>query len=60
MVLLLAPHLIGAPHPDAFAGTVPPELASMYAARGLGVGLASWVLTGLFAGFFWQRENAEV
>lgn len=60
VILLLAPHLIGAPHPDAFAGSVPPELASIYAARALGVGLASWVLTGLFAGFFWQRENAEV
>ncbi|SLN59745.1 putative cobalt transporter subunit (CbtA) [Roseovarius litorisediminis] len=58
VVLLLAPHLIGAPQPEAFAGSVPPELASMFAARALGVGLASWALTGLLGGYFWQRENA--
>lgn len=58
IVLLLAPHLIGAPHPDTFAGTVPPEIAGLYAARALGVGLAAWTLLGLFAGHFWQRESA--
>ncbi|WP_417728823.1 CbtA family protein [Roseovarius sp.] len=56
-VLLLAPHLIGAPHPDEFSGPVPPELASLFATRALGIGFASWVLLGLFAGHFWQRES---
>lgn len=55
--LLLAPHLVGAPHPDSFAGTVPPELAGMFAGRALGVGLAAWVILGAFAGYFWQREG---
>ena len=59
VLLLLAPHVIGAPQPDVFAGTVPPELASLYAARALGVGLAAWVMLGCFAGHFWQREGAE-
>ena len=56
IVLLAAPHVIGAPHPDSFTGPVPPELGGLFAGRALGVGLAAWVLTGLFAGYFWQRE----
>ena len=59
VVLLLAPHAIGAPEPDSFAGTVPTELGALYAARALGLGLVAWVLLGAFAGYFWQREGAE-
>lgn len=58
-LLLAAPHLIGAPEPDSFSGTVPPEIAALFAARALGVGLAAWVLLGAFAGYFWQRETAH-
>ena len=32
--LILAPHVVGAPHPETFAGPVPPELAGMFAGRG--------------------------
>jgi len=56
--LILAPHVIGAPQPDAFAGPVPPELAAHYASRTLGVGLAVWAVMGALAGHFWQRESA--
>jgi len=59
IVLLAAPHLIGAPEPDSFSGTVPPEIAALFADRALGVGLAAWVLLGAFAGYFWQRETAH-
>jgi predicted cobalt transporter CbtA len=59
VVLLAAPHQIGAPEPDSFTGPVPPEIAALFAARALGVGLAAWVLLGAFAGFFWQREAAH-
>ena len=59
MILLVAPHLVGAPEPEVFTGPVPPELAAHYASRALGVGMASWVLLGSFAGFFWQREGAH-
>lgn len=58
-ILLLAPHVIGAPEPDTFAGPVPTEIAALFAARAFGVGLAAWVLLGLFAGYFWQREGAH-
>ena len=56
-VLLLAPHIIGAPEPDVFTGPVPTEIGALFAARALGVGLAAWVLLGCFAGYFWQREG---
>lgn len=57
VVLLLAPHVIGAPFPDEFAGPAPTEIGSMFAARAFGVGMVAWVLTGLFAAYFWQRES---
>ena len=56
-VLILAPHVIGAPHPETFSGPVPPELAGLFAGRTLGVGLVAWVLLGLFAAWFWLREG---
>jgi len=56
-VLLMAPHLIGAPEPDSFTGPVPTEIGALFAARALGVGLAAWVLLGCFACFLWQREG---
>lgn len=59
VVLLMAPHLIGAPEPDRFTGPVPTEIGALFAARALGVGLAAWVLLGCFAGYFWQREGAH-
>lgn len=57
--LILAPHLIGAPHPEEFAGPVPPELAALFTSRALGVGMMAWALLGLFAGYFWQRESVR-
>ena len=59
IALLLAPHVIGAPHPESFAGPVPPELAALFATRALGVGFAAWALLGTLAGYFWTRESAE-
>jgi cobalt transporter subunit CbtA len=57
ILLMLTPHLIGAPHPDELSGPVPPEIAALFAARALGVGFAAWAFLGLFAGYFWQRES---
>lgn len=58
VILLLAPHIIGAPHPEAFTGPVPPELASLYASRTLAVGMAAWAMLGLFAGHFWNGDDS--
>ncbi len=56
VALILAPQLIGAPHPDEFFGPTPPELAAQFAGRVLGVGLAAWAFLGLAAGWLWSRE----
>lgn len=56
-ILLIAPHLIGAPEPSVFEGPVPTEIGALFAARAFGVGLAAWVLTGFFAGYFWHKEG---
>ncbi|MRU15876.1 cobalt transporter [Roseovarius sp. A21] len=57
VILLLAPHVIGAPHPESFTGPVPPELASLFASRALAVGMAAWAMLGLFAGHFWASDD---
>ena len=58
VLLILAPHIVGAPHPAGFVGPVPPELSAMFAARALGTGLAAWSVLGLACGYMWNRENA--
>lgn len=55
-VLLLAPHVYGAPEPEVFTGPVPTEIGALFAARALGVGLAAWVLLGTFSGYVWSRN----
>ena len=46
IVIMALPHVIGAPHLDAFFGVVPPELAARHAAGSLGVGLVAWLTLG--------------
>ena len=57
VILLAAPHLIGAPEPDVFTGPVPTEIAALFAARAFGVGLAAWVMLGCFAAYFLDKEQ---
>lgn len=58
VVLLVLPHVIGAPHPDSYAGVAPPELAASFAARVLAVGLVVWASLGALAGWIWNRNPA--
>lgn len=58
-LLLLAPHVIGAPMPSTFTGPVPTEIGSLFAARAFGVGMVSWVILGTCAGYFWNTEGAR-
>lgn len=58
VILLIAPHIVGAPEPDTFTGPVPTEIGALFAARALGVGLAAWIVLGCLAGYFWQSEGA--
>lgn len=46
LALVAAPHILGVPEPAAFAGPAPPELAALFAARALGVGLVAWLALG--------------
>ena len=55
VVLLLAPHVIGAPEVDHLRGPVPPEVAAHFASRMLGVGLVAWVVLGGTASYFFSR-----
>jgi cobalt transporter subunit CbtA len=57
VALIAAPHLIGAPEPEAFAGVVPPELSGLFAVRVLAVGAVGWAALGAIAGHFWSREQ---
>ncbi|MGR3662535.1 MAG: CbtA family protein [Paracoccaceae bacterium] len=55
IILLLVPHLIGAPELPFFAGVAPPELSALFVARTLFVAMIAWVVLGGVAGHFWQR-----
>lgn len=46
LALIVLPHVIGAPHPVEAVPAVPPELASLYAARVLGMNLVGWLVLG--------------
>ena len=59
LVLMVAPHVIGAPHAPAFASTAPAELAGHFASASLAVHAVMWTLTGALTGYFWQRFKGE-
>ena len=57
LVLLAAPHIIGAPQLDTYSGVAPPELSALFATRSLGVAAASWVVLGFLAAYFRTRTR---
>jgi cobalt transporter subunit CbtA len=59
IILLAAPHFIGAPMPDTLTGPAPPELGAEFAARAIGVGLAVWTTLGLLLGATWSSKIGE-
>ncbi|MCK0121142.1 CbtA family protein [Loktanella sp. F6476L] len=59
IILLAAPHIIGAPMPDTLTGPAPPELGAEFAARAIGTGLAVWALLGLLLGAVWSKNLGE-
>ncbi len=59
IILMAAPHVIGAPMPDTLTGPAPPELGAEFAARALGVGAAAWATLGLFLGTIWHSKWTE-
>ncbi len=55
IVLLLAPHLIGAPHPHEFESKVPAEIAARFTALSLVVQALLWALVGIGVGLLWPK-----
>jgi cobalt transporter subunit CbtA len=56
-LLLLAPHVIGAPQARLLISSVPAELAAAFAARSLVVQAVLWSLLGGLSGYFWTRGD---
>ena len=57
IILILLPHLIGAPEANVFTGPAPTEIGALFASRALGVGLASWAVLGYFSARFFISET---
>jgi cobalt transporter subunit CbtA len=59
VVVMLAPHLWGAPHlAEVPASSIPAHLAAQFAATSLTVQATLWLLTGFFVGVVWRRLGA--
>ncbi len=56
VVLLLAPHFIGAPHPHALESKVPAEIAARFTALSLVLQALLWALVGIGVGLLWPRS----
>jgi len=55
LALLVLPHAVGAPHPDAFGGSPPPELVAQFVAKSIVVSAIFWAALGWLAGGFFKR-----
>jgi cobalt transporter subunit CbtA len=58
-LLILLPHLWGAPQPLGHESAVPPALAAAFATRSLGVAALSWAALGALAGLLSERAPAR-
>lgn len=59
IVLILAPHFIGAPHLDTYFGVAPPELSAEFATRSLGVAAFAWTMLGWACAYFFLRGETD-
>ena len=57
LVLIVAPHIVGAPQPVSHESAVPAVLASQFAAATLAVSALFWVVLGASAGWFLARAD---
>jgi len=58
LVLIVIPHIVGAPHLEELSGVVPPSIEGMFAGRSIAVAALSWSVLGFLAGWFWNRNRA--
>jgi len=55
-LLILLPHVLGAPQTPSHDGTAPPGLAAALATSSLGVAALSWAILGTLAGALAERR----
>jgi cobalt transporter subunit CbtA len=60
IALIVAPHLIGAPHPHELKSEVPAEIAGHFTATSLVIQAVLWMLAGSIAGWLWERADSRV
>lgn len=53
--LIVAPHIIGAPHPETLGGNTPPELAAMFVMASLLGAAVLWLVLGGVSGYLYDR-----
>lgn len=59
IVIIAAPHIYGAPHPEDFGGPVPAELAGQFVAASLVTAAIFWTMLGWVSGTLYQRIIAD-
>ena len=59
LVLIVAPHAVGAPQAPESASELPAALAAQFAARSLAISFVFWMLIGLGLGWAWQAFARE-
>ncbi len=55
VILIALPHIIGAPHPDEYAGSAPAPLAAEFAIHSLFASLCFWIILGAIAGYYFYK-----
>jgi len=55
-IMLSIPHLVGAPHPSEYSGSVPAELAAQFVSASLVTAGLFWLLLGGLTGHFFGRS----
>jgi cobalt transporter subunit CbtA len=59
VVLIVAPHIIGAPQPESHASAVPAALAAEFAAATIAMSALFWIVLGGATGWFLARADME-
>lgn len=59
LVLMIAPHIVGAPQPPEGASALPAALAAQFAARSLAISFVFWMMLGFGLGRAWQAFGRE-
>jgi cobalt transporter subunit CbtA len=59
IVVLAAPHVIGAPQPERIGANIPPEIAGQFAAASLVTSAIFWAVLGWASGTFYRRAATD-